>query len=173
MAHASQHRAIITGAVLGALAAALVMAATACGGVQSGTGTGTGTITGGSPVPVPTGMSAVQTRLPENTLKIAEPLPGTVITGSVTVKGEGRAFENTILVAVVAGGKTVGKDIVTTTAEAGQTGYFTITVPVTPVARSTDGYVTIYTESAKDGSIDQQASVNVRFEPPGTTAPAP
>jgi hypothetical protein len=112
------------------------------------------------------GKTQTSTSLPENSLKIAEPLPGTVITDSVTVKGEGRAFENTILVAVVAGGKTLGREIVTTDAEVGQIGYFTTTVRITPVSEPTDGYVTIYTQSAKDGSIDQQASVNVHFEPP-------
>src|SRR5687768_14822848 len=101
----------------------------------------------------------------ENSLKLFAPLPGEEITGTVTVHGEGRAFENTILAEVRAGGATLGRNIVTTTADIGQVAEFTTTIRFEPVTVETEGVVIIYTESAKDGSIDQSASVRVRLLP--------
>jgi hypothetical protein len=108
---------------------------------------------------------------PRNTLAISEPLPGTAITNQVTVKGEGMAFENTIIVEVLSHGTMLGRTIVTTEAEIGQVGEFTTTVTFTPVPADTSGEVTIYTVSAKDGNVDQRASVPVRLLAPGSVPP--
>jgi hypothetical protein len=112
-----------------------------------------------SPAPVET----------KNTLAISEPLPGATIADMVTVKGEGMAFENTITVEVVANGATLGRSIVTTDAQPGAVGKFTATVTIGPVGADTSGLVTIYTTSAKDGSIDQRASVPVKIKAHGQT----
>ena len=126
-------------------------------GVVEGTTTITTITTLQMPSPVPT---------IENSLRLALPLPGTIITDSVTIQGEGRAFENTILVVVETNNGVVGEEIVTTSADVGEIGQFTTTVKITtPVQTATDGLVTIYTTSAKDGSVDQRASVPVELRP--------
>jgi immunoglobulin-like protein involved in spore germination len=136
---------------------------------------GTGTVT-----PTPTRATAVPTAPPtspptpvstRNTLAISEPLPDSIITDTVEVKGEGMAFENTIIVEVVANGATLGRSIVTTTAQSGEIGAFTTTVTVGPVSSDTEGLVTIYTTSARDGSIDQRASTPVTIKAHGQTTP--
>ncbi|HEX9988771.1 MAG TPA: Gmad2 immunoglobulin-like domain-containing protein [Chloroflexia bacterium] len=147
---------------VGTLLLILTLLATACGGPATATST-----------PVEAAQKAQDSTADpsstemgppmENSLRIAEPLPGSVLTNSVTVRGEGRAFENTILVEVTAGGQVLGKEIVTTAAEMGQVGEFTVTVKLTPVAAPTDGTLTIFTESPKDGGIDQQTSVPVKL----------
>src|SRR5439155_24940286 len=94
----------------------------------------TGTVT-----PTPTRATSVPTAPPtssptpvgtRNTLAISEPLPYSTITDTVNVKGEGMAFENTIIVEVVANGTTLGSSIVTTTAQPGEIGKFTTLVTV-------------------------------------------
>jgi hypothetical protein len=101
----------------------------------------------------------------ENSLRIAEPLPGSVISGPVTVRGSGRAFENTILVEVRANDIMLGREIVTTQADTGQIGEFTTTVQIQPVVSLTDATVVIYTTSAMGGSVDQRAEVAIKLAP--------
>lgn len=154
---------------VGILLLIIVLVATACGGPATTTSTPiapTQKSQDATPDPLRTQMGPPM----ENSLRIAEPLPGTVLTNSVTVRGEGRAFENTILVEVTAGGQVLGKEIVTTAAEMGQVGEFTVTVKLTPVAAPTDGTLRIYTESPVDGSIDQQTSVPIKLVPLDTPA---
>jgi len=121
--------------------------------------------------PVATVTSTVQVR---NTLAISEPLPSTFIGEKVTIKGEGMAFENTIVVEVISGQGLLGRGIVTTEAQPGQVGHFITTISVAPVAEDTAGLVTIYTTSPVDGTVDQRASVPVTIraseqpETPGT-----
>jgi hypothetical protein len=154
---------------VGILLLIIALVATACGGPATATSTPVEPgqkVQDATPDPLSTQMGPPM----ENSLRIAEPLPGTVVTSSVTVRGEGRAFENTILVEITAGGQVLGKEIVTTAAEMGQVGEFTVTVKLTPVAAPTDGTLTIFTESPVDGSIDQQTSVPVKLMPLDTPA---
>ncbi|HYP39398.1 MAG TPA: Gmad2 immunoglobulin-like domain-containing protein [Chloroflexia bacterium] len=154
---------------VGILLLIIALVATACGGPATTTSTPVApaqTVQNATPDPLSTQMGPPM----ENSLRIAEPLPGTVVTNSVTVRGEGRAFENTILVEVKAGEQVLGKEIVTTAAEMGQVGEFTVTLTLTPVAAPIDGTLTIYTESPVDGSIDQQTSVPLKLMPLDTPA---
>jgi hypothetical protein len=105
---------------------------------------------------------------PRNTLTIASPLPGAIITDVVTVKGAGRAYENTILVGVATQGTMLVKEVVTTQADTGEIGEFTVTLKLPAVEQATPATVVIYTESASDGSIDQKAEVPVQIVPAGT-----
>ncbi|HYO49884.1 MAG TPA: Gmad2 immunoglobulin-like domain-containing protein [Chloroflexia bacterium] len=154
---------------VGILLVIITLVATACGGPATTASTPVAPaqkVQDATPDPLSTQMGPPM----ENSLRIAEPLPGSVLTDSVTVRGEGRAFENTILVEVKAGGQVLGKEIVTTAADTGQVGEFTVTVKLTPVAAPTDGTLRIYTESPVDGSIDQQTSVPVKLMPLDTPA---
>ena len=157
------------------LAVVVLLSAAAC---MSG-GQGTATV---PPGPTQTTTTpTVPSRVPtapstpadvRNTLKISEPLTGTIIVDKVEVKGEGMAFENRITVEVVAkNGVPLGRSIVTTNAQPGEIGQFTADVTVGPVSTDTTGFVTIYTTSAKDGSIDQRASVPVLIKAHGQTTP--
>lgn len=107
-----------------------------------------------------------------STLVIDEPTAGAVIGEKVTVRGGGIAFENQITVEVLAGNNSVGKSVVTTNAQPGEIGQFSTTVVLGPVAEDTDGLVTIYTNSPKDGSIDQRASVAVKLVAHGKATPS-
>src|SRR4051812_38909413 len=112
-----------------------------------------------TPVAQPTtpgaGTSGIVTTSPNNSLRVVEPLPGTSLLDSVTVRGEGTAFENTINVEILSDkGVTLGKaTTLTDSAQPDQAGQFTATLTIAPVTADTNGIVKIYTTSAKDGSI--------------------
>jgi hypothetical protein len=147
----------------------LGLVAAGCGSQQAGQSSTAVTVpqpqlTAQVPVAVQTGAPA-----PQNSLRISQPLPAATITDSVTVVGEGTAFENTILVEVRAGRDTLARQVVTTEAEVGQSGPFTTTLTFTPVTTATKGEIVVYTTSAKDGSIDQSVSVPVNLVPKAST----
>src|SRR5438034_6637981 len=94
--------------IISILLVMVVLLSAACMGGGQGTATvqpaPTRTTTGGPTVPTrePT-MPPTQADV-KNTLMISEPLRGATIVDTVEVKGEGMAFENRIMVEVVANG---------------------------------------------------------------------
>lgn len=131
----------------------LVIVGVACAGTQQST-------------PTSSGMKSPRSSGVENSLRISLPLPGTVITSTqVAVHGEGSASENTMLVAIQAEGRTLAEEIISAEAEVGQAVSFTITLNIAPVDAELDAQVVLYTTSTKDGSVDQRASVPVKFVP--------
>ncbi len=100
-----------------------------------------------------------------NSLRITSPVSGAVITRTLTVRGEGTAFENTFNVDLTVDGNRVANTVVTTDAQVGELGTFTATLELAPVSVVTEGEVSIYTTSAQDGHLDQFASVPVTLVP--------
>lgn len=127
----------------------------------------------------PAGSSAVPTMaasmemkqaatLSNNTLRITSPLPGSAVTGTLTVRGEGIAFENTFNVDLVSGGTRLATSVVTTDAPLGGLCAFTATLELAPVTAATEGEIHVYTTSPRDGQLDQFASVPVTLVPENT-----
>jgi len=150
--------------------AAVIFLSAACDVPQGMTATPTATQTPTAPA-TPTRDPAMPSTPvgTKNTLAISEPTPNSVVGDKVVVKGEGMAYENAITVEVVANGATLGRSVATTDAQPGQIGKFIADVTVGPLGADTDGLVTIYTTSARDGSIDQRASVPVKLKAHGQT----
>ncbi|HEX8600957.1 MAG TPA: Gmad2 immunoglobulin-like domain-containing protein [Chloroflexia bacterium] len=123
----------------------------------------------GASIAVPTTVASIELKQDVtqggNSLRITSPLPGSVITRTLTVHGEGTAFENTFNVDLNIGGNRVANTVVTTDSHVGEPGTFTATLELAPVSATTEGEVSVYTTSAKDGHLDQFASVPVTLMP--------
>ncbi len=117
----------------------------------------------------PTTMASAEMKqavtLGSNTLRITSPPPGSIVTRTLTVYGEGTAFENTFNVDLMAGGERIANTTVATDAPIGELCAFTATLELAPVSATTDGELRVYTTSPQDGQIDQSASVPVRLVP--------
>lgn len=128
---------------------------------------------GGAPtnssIAVPTTVASIELKQDvsqdANTLRITAPLPGAVVTRTLTVQGEGTAFENTFNVDLTVGGNRVANTVVSTDSHVGELDTFTTTLEIAPVSVATEAEVSVYTTSAKDGHLDQFASVLVTLVP--------
>ncbi|HEX8222176.1 MAG TPA: Gmad2 immunoglobulin-like domain-containing protein [Chloroflexia bacterium] len=100
-----------------------------------------------------------------NALRITSPLPGSVVTSTLTVYGEGTAFENTFNVDLIVGGSTVASTVVNTDAPIGVLCAFTATLGFAPVSADTEAELHVYTTSPQDGHVDQSASVPLKLVP--------
>ena len=121
-----------------------------------------------SPEAVPTTTGSIEMKaltLSSNTLHITSPLPGSVVTETVTVYAEGTAFENTFNIDLMVGGKAVANTVVTTDAPIGELSAFTATLELAPVSAATGAELHVYTTSPQDGHIDQSASVPLKLVP--------
>jgi hypothetical protein len=103
--------------------------------------------------------------LGSNTLHITSPLPGSIVTATLTVYAEGTAFENAFNIDLTVGGKTVAGTVVTTDAPIGELCAFTATLELPPVSAGTEAELHVYTTSPQDGHIDQSASVPLKLVP--------
>lgn len=110
--------------------------------------------------------------LASTNLHIAAPLPGSVVTRTLTVYGEGTAFENTFNIDLTVGGHTVANAVVTADAPIGELGAFTATLELAPVSADTDAELHVYTTSPLDGQRDQSASVPVKLVPESASGDA-
>ncbi|MDQ5823912.1 MAG: Gmad2 immunoglobulin-like domain-containing protein [Chloroflexota bacterium] len=122
-----------------------------------------------SSIAVPTTVASIELKQDViqngDTLRIIAPLPGAVVTRTLTVQAEGTAFENTFNVDLTVGGNRVANTVVTTDSPVGELDTFTATLEFAPVSAATEAEVSVYTTSAKDGHVDQFTSVPVTLVP--------
>lgn len=97
-------------------------------------------------------------------IDIAQPLPGTIVTNTVTVLGTGSASAGEYHVGVMTDGRYLAEETFTA-APNGSSGIFTVTLRFDPVTAPADGQVTVSTTSGGDGSPEQEASVPVKLAP--------
>jgi hypothetical protein len=103
--------------------------------------------------------------LGSNSLHVTSPLPGSVVTNTLTVYAEGTAFENTFNIDLLVGGQAVASAVVTTDAPIGELCAFTATLELAPVSTGTEAELHVYTTSPQDGHIDQSALVPLKLVP--------
>lgn len=96
-------------------------------------------------------------------IRVEAPLPGSLIRSPVLIMGKAQVFEATLIVVIEDGHNELARQVVTATAGAPEWGEFSVRLPF---ARPTNQYGTIivYTESAKDGSIEHKVTLPVRFD---------
>jgi hypothetical protein len=102
-------------------------------------------------------------------IEIAQPLPGTVVTNTITVLATAVAGAEEYHVGLVAGGRYIVEDTVTRDSQHAS-GVFSVTLRFEPVPAPADGAVTIWTVPGKNGEAAQPASVPVKLAPAGVMA---
>ncbi len=109
-------------------------------------------------------------------ITVDEPQPGAKVNVPVTVKGTASVFEGTVQVAVKdAGGKTLCQTFATASEGAPGRGSFQARVFFPPPATASGGTVEVFSESPKDGSVEDLISVPVTIsnEQPGVVITSP
>ncbi|MCW5879659.1 MAG: LysM peptidoglycan-binding domain-containing protein [Anaerolineae bacterium] len=103
---------------------------------------------------------------PVTGITISSPTPGATVRSPVLVSGIGAAsFENNLAIRVLdAGGRIVGSGSATVQANLGQPGPYSASIPFNIPAGVQNGLVQVLDLSAADGSVRNQASVNVRLQ---------
>lgn len=103
---------------------------------------------------------------PMTGITISSPAPGATVRSPVLVSGFGAAsFENTLTIRVLdASGRIVGSGSATVQANLGQPGPYSASIPFSIPAGVQNGLVQVLDLSAADGSVRNQASVNVRLQ---------
>ncbi|MBE3109062.1 MAG: Gmad2 immunoglobulin-like domain-containing protein, partial [Acidobacteria bacterium] len=88
-------------------------------------------------------------------ISVSEPRSGAEVTVPITVKGAASVFEGTVVVAVESadGKKTFCRTFTTATEGGPGRGSFEAQIAFPPPSSSTDGRVRVFSESAKDGSV--------------------
>lgn len=105
--------------------------------------------------------------IPRAGITIETPAPNTIITGNtVHVSGRGSAFENTLVVEVrTAAGTLLGRaPAMITGVEMGQVGPYALDLTFTQPTNTVPGRIIVYESSARDGSIIDQACVDVTLQ---------
>lgn len=126
---------------------------------------------GPTPSPTPTATQPTLTPTPstcaclhEEVIVINGPADGITVTSPVQVTGVGAAFEQSLTVRVLdETGTEIGLGFTTISAEMGQRGPFTGTVPFTMPLTTQWGRVQVYSISPRDGAMEHLNSVNVRL----------
>jgi len=100
----------------------------------------------------------------EKNIKVTNPLANQQLTSPFTVEGEARVFENQVLIRVT---NNQGEDLINidTTANSpnmGEWGDFSIDIDY-EFSQTKEGYVEVYSESAKDGSDENLIRIPVKF----------
>jgi hypothetical protein len=103
-----------------------------------------------------------------DSISIAYPLPGTVVTNTVTVRGSGQVTGAAYHVGIGAGGLYLAEADVAPES-LGAAGAFSVTLNFDPVDAPVDGEVTVYTTTGT-GSVDRQAVVPVKLAPASVSA---
>jgi len=109
-------------------------------------------------------------------ITVDEPQPDAKVNVPVTVKGTASVFEGTVQVAVKdAGGKTLCQTFATASEGAPGRGSFQARVFFPPPTIASDGTVEVFSESPKDGSVEDLVSVPVTVsnEQPAVVVTAP
>jgi hypothetical protein len=97
-------------------------------------------------------------------ISIALPLPGAVVTNTVTVMGTGEESTAEYHIGIASGGRYLAQDTVAPTQD-DTTGAFSVTLQFDPVATVAEGEVTVYTTSEANGGVERQAVVPVTLAP--------
>jgi hypothetical protein len=99
----------------------------------------------------------------QTAIAVAGPRSGDEVTVPVTVKGVASVFEGTVVIAVESadGSKTFCKTFTTASEGAPGRGSFEAQIAFPPPSSATDGRVQVYSESAKDGSVQNLVSVPI------------
>lgn len=100
-------------------------------------------------------------------IRIVYPLPGTVVTNTVTIQGTSQVAGAEYHVGVEARGLYLAEETLAAE-DIGPSGAFSVTLSFDPVTQPVDGEVIVYTTEAEGGSVDQQAIVPVKLAPAGT-----
>jgi hypothetical protein len=132
-----------------------IMLLSACGKAEAPTEEPTVTVT----------PAATQTAQPAIT--VDEPQPGDEVTVPLTVKGRASVFEGTVIVAVekADGTGTFCKTFTTASEGAPGVGSFEAQIAFPPPSEATDARVLVYSESPKDGSVQNLVTVPVVVSP--------
>lgn len=103
---------------------------------------------------------------PGTGITISSPTPGATVRSPVFVSGVGAAsFENNLTIRVLdASGRIVGSGSATVQADLGQPGPYSASIPFNIPTGVQNGLVQVLDLSAADGSVRNQASVNVRLQ---------
>jgi hypothetical protein len=125
-----------------------------------------------SPTPIAT-PSPTPTRV--GNLVVVQPASGQLVANPIRVQGMARAFEATIDVAVLVGGKQVAHSGVHTSTGAPEWGAFdaAIEADLPDGADPVDGEVRVMIPSAKGDGSGEAITIPVRIQPSNTQAPAP
>ncbi len=133
-------------------------------------------------VPSPTSLPGATPTLPStpasanaSDIVVVEPTSGQLVTSPIRVQGMARAYEATILVDVVVGGKEIASTPVQTSAGAPEWGVFdaTIEADVPAGVNPVDATVRVMLPSMKDNTYYEVVSIPVRIQPSNTNNPAP
>lgn len=110
----------------------------------------------------PLAVTSTPPPLPEESILILEPGPGSRLVGSVRVAGVADpSFEQHLVIRILLDdGSQVGFATTTIQAEAGQRGPFEVVVPFS-VTGERQGFIQVYTQSPRDGGITHLNSVGV------------
>ncbi|MCJ7491716.1 MAG: Gmad2 immunoglobulin-like domain-containing protein [Dehalococcoidia bacterium] len=100
-------------------------------------------------------------------ITIDEPRSGDQAVVPITVKGTASVFEGTVVIAVESadGSQTFCKTFTTASEGAPGTGSFETQIAFPPPSKATDGRVQVYSESPKDGSVQNLVSVPIVISP--------
>lgn len=101
----------------------------------------------------------------EINILVDEPLPGATVSSPFTVSGEARVFEGTVLIQVTnINGEVLIDELATAHApDVGKFGSFKITLSF-QFSSTKDGFVEVFSESARDGSRENLVKIPVKFE---------
>jgi len=95
-------------------------------------------------------------------VEIIEPPDGAVVRGSVIVRGNGRAFENSLVVQVREfSGRVLGESVAQIDAGLGQVGSWKAQVQVTGLVVARQGQIYVYATNPEDGSVQADDRVEV------------
>jgi hypothetical protein len=116
------------------------------------------------PSDMPGARNSAASTSSSGSISIAYPLPGTVVTNTVTVQGTGQQSGTEYHVGIGAGGLYLAEDIVSPVSLSSN-GAFSVTLYFDAVTTPVDGEVTVYTTTSDSGTVDQQAVVPVKIAP--------
>ena len=103
-------------------------------------------------------------------ITIMQPLPGAVVTNTVTVLASGPASAGDIHVRLTANGDYLAESTVTPAGAKGPVGVFSTTLQFEPVSIASDGEVTVSRTADGNNTVEQKVSVHVRLAPANARA---
>ncbi len=100
-------------------------------------------------------------------ITVTQPIPGDEVTVPLTVKGTASVFEGALIVSVESadGSTTFCQTAATASEGAPSIGSFETQIAFPPPASATEGRIRVYSESPKDGSVQNLVTVPVTISP--------
>ena len=110
-----------------------------------------------------TAMPPAATATVRPAITVIEPASGDEVTVPMTVKGTASVFEGSVIVSIESadGSKTFCKTVTTASEGAPSIGSFETELAFLPPSAATDGRVRVYSESPKDGSVQNLVTVPI------------